>query len=93
MTPLLLDAKFLLLAYTGHGRVHPQEPAHMTLGDIAEDGLQYRGAVTHCADPECFITFDLAHVEAHPPHSLAHRWWMSLSKARAIAHALWFARD
>lgn len=94
MTPLLLDGKFRLLAYVGLGHVHPQEPAPpKTLRDIAAEGREHRAAVTRCDDPDCFMTFDLAHVQPRPPYAVAHKWWMSLSEARAIAHALWLARD
>ena len=93
MTPLMTDSKFSLLYYVT-GRVFPQEPTPpKSLGDIAAEGQEHRAAVTHCADPECFMTFDLAHVRPEPPYVIAHKWWMSLSRARAIAHALWFARD
>jgi hypothetical protein len=54
-----------------------------------------RAAVAYDNELEAYLVFDLEHVHliAEPPHFVADRWWMTLTKPEAIARALWFARD
>lgn len=95
MKPITPDNKFSLLAYVT-GTVFPQEPPPAkSLADIYIEGGLHRAAVVLDKAEGYYLTFDLRHVRPvmSSPYFTAHRWWMSLSKARAIAHAKWFARD
>jgi len=98
MKPIISANKMNLLAYTNKGKVFIQDPPPLkTLSQIVLDNEhEHRGAVTKSAVEESYQSFDLARVRPGDDKAntvIAWRWWPALTRARAIANALWFCRD
>lgn len=96
--PLAPMGNYTQVTFTRDGRAFDLGTglAH-TLGEIRNLGQERgaRAAVAYDHVIECHMVFDLKYISimsAHP-YFVANRWWMSLSRPRAIAQALWFARD
>ena len=85
MTPLDPKTEYEIVAFTGDGRVHPQEPSRMTFGDIYRASASYRGAVAQ--DRKRFVVFDLHHAALGAAGVIPLKWWTFIGKEQAIAHA------
>jgi hypothetical protein len=88
--PLDPKTEYEIVAFTGDGRVHPQEPRLVTFGDIYRASGEHRSAVAR--HDRTFFVFDLYHAELSAERGgvVAKAWWTFLGKEQAIAHALCF---